>query len=425
MDSLLQHFTNQPALAFIALASLLIAVSSIPYFMAQHKRYGSATAYASKNRKRITGLSALIFVGLFIYGLTPYVEPPTGQIAVVLGNTQNTPRPVLAQDIAEAIEGTMLVHKGEDVFELVDSIKIISATGKPKVVDLDVTQLKLREIGNNNSNAKRAANINVKAIQDYVNTLDPTDNGSNYLEAIKLAKDNLDEGSKIIVIGSGLSDSGDLNFSKTRILTNEEQRNEVIQKIREKNGSDYLKGYSIMFYGLGDTTAPQEALPTAQKNVVRTIYKTVVRSMGGDVEMSTKTQPGEPIETKYIVGTTDTGCGDIGLIFDDTSLKFIANQATFIDASVAKNTLMTVKERWDNYSDTIETIQVDGYIAHYGGNDTLSQPRADQVKKTLVELGIPADKISATGRGFGPFEQDAQNRMVKVTISRDSALCGE
>lgn len=424
MDNLTQHLAHQPTLAFIALACLVLAISSIPYFIAQHKRYGSATAYASKNRKRITGLSALIFIGIFMYGLTPYAEPPTGQIAIVLGNTQNTPRPVLARDIADAIEGTMLLHKGVDAFELVDSIKIISATGKPKVINLDVTQLKLREIGNNNSNAKRAASINVKVIQDYVNTLGPTDNGSNYLEAIKLAKDNLDEGSKIIVIGSGLSDSGDLNFSKTRILINEEQRNEVIQKIREKNGSDYLKGYSVMFYGLGDTTAPQEVLPTAQKNIVRTTYKTVVRSLGGDVEVSTKTQPGEPIETKYIVGTTDTGCGDIRLIFDDASLKFIASQPTFIDESVARNTLMTVKDRWDNYKDTIETIQVDGYIAHYAGNDTLSQPRADQVKKMLVELGIPSDKITATGRGFGPFEQDAQNRMVKVTISRDSALCG-
>lgn len=424
MENLTQHFTNQPVLFLVALASLLLAISSVPYFIAQHKRYGSATAYASKNRKRVTAASALIFIGLLMYGLTPYVEPPTGQIAVVLGNTQNTPRPVLAQEIADAIEGTMLVHKGADAYELVDSIKIVSATAKPKVVELDVTELKLREIGNNNSNAKRAAHINVKAIQDYVNTLAPTDNGSNYLEAIKLAKDNLDEGSKIVVIGSGLSDNGDLNFSKTGILTNEEQRDEVIQKIREKNGSDYLRGYSVMFYGLGDTTPPQEALPIAQKNVVRTIYKTVVRSLGGDVDVSTKTLTGEPIATKYIVGTTDTGCGDIGLIFDDTSLKFIANQPTFIDGSVAKNTLMTVKERWDKYKDTIETIQVDGYIAHYAGTDTLSQPRADQVKKTLVELGIPADKITATGRGFGPFEQDAQNRMVKVTISRDSELCG-
>lgn len=424
MENFTQHFMNQPVLFFLALASLLLALASIPYFMAQHKRYGSATAYASKNRKRVTAISSLLFIGILAYGFTPYVEPPTGQIAIVLGNTQNTPRPVLAQDIADAVEGTMLVHKGEDAYALVDSIKIISATGKPKVVDLDVSQLKLREIGSNNSNAKRSANINVKAIQDYVNALGPTDNGSNYLEAIKLAKDNLDEGSKIVVIGSGLSDNGDLNFSKTGILTNEEQRNEIIQKIREKNGSDYLKGYSVMFYGLGDTTAPQEALPTAQKNVVRTIYRNVVRSLGGEVEVSTKTLIGEPIETKYIVGTTDTGCGDIGLIFDDTSLKFVANQPTFIDSSVAKNTLLTVKERWDKYKDTIETIQVDGYIAHYGGTDTLSQPRADQVKKTLIELGIPADKINATGRGFGPFEQDAQNRMVKVTISRDSALCG-
>ena len=68
-------------------------------------------------------------------------------------------------------------------------------------------------------------------------------------------------------------------------------------------------------------------------------------------------------------------------------------------------------------------IQIDGYIAHYQVFDNLTQQRADAVKKVLMGLGIPADKINATGKGFGPYQLDTQNRMVKVTISRSSDIC--
>ena len=84
---------------------------------------------------------------------------------------------------------------------------------------------------------------------------------------------------------------------------------------------------------------------------------------------------------------------------------------------------MSIKTLWDNYSGTIKSIQIDGYIAHHPVLDNLSQLRADQAKKALVELGVPSDKINATGLGFGPYQLDAQNRMVKVTISRDSDQC--
>jgi len=423
MDNLIQHAFNEPMLLAVFIVSVILALVSVPYFMGQRKRYGSFFTFASKPRKVIAVLASLVAIGGLIYGFTPYVAPPTDEIAIVIGNTKNSPQPSISEDISEVIEATMMLHKGDDAYEIIDSIKLISAINVPEVISLDVSDLSLKEIGNNNSNAKRSANLNTKALEEKVKQLTPTGNGANYLEAVLKAKDNVENGSKIIVIGSGLSDAGDLNFSRDSLLTNEDVRKDSVEKIRDKYGHDYLEGYTVEFYGLGDTSLPQEALSTVQKEIVRSVYKNVIRALGGSVIVSTKTLTGEPVSTEYVVGTTDTGCGDIGLVFDDTSLSFVPNQAVFTDNNEAKNSLRTISSLWDKYKDTIQSIQVDGYIAPYAGVDSLSQPRAELVKSVLVEAGVPSDRITAMGRGVGPYPEPSQNRIVKVTISRDSDQC--
>lgn len=423
MNNLSQHLSHQSSLFIIGIISLVLILISIPYFLQQEKIYGSMFEFASTTRKFVLGLSCFTLTTILIYGFQPYSTPPTDQLAFVIGNTQNTPAPKISNDISDSLIKTLLLHKGDNADEIAGSIKIVSAVKHPVVVDLDASSLSLRKIGNNSSNAKRSAEIDANAIQDKINKLIPTDNGSNYLEAILEARDNVKEGSKIIVIGSGLSDSGDLNFSKSNILTSEQQRNDVIRSIKSKYGFDYLDNYDVEFYGLGDTTKPQQPLSNKQKEVVRTIYQDVIRGLGGDASVVTSTLVGSAVKTNYVVGTTDTGCGDIGLVFDDENLNFVTNQATLTDPTSAKASLATIKTLWDKYSSTIGKIQIDGYIAHYPGPGNLSQQRADLVKNVLVNLGVPGDKVGATGRGYGPYPQDAQNRMVKVTISRSSDQC--
>ncbi len=379
--------------------------------------------FASKPKKVSAGIASVIALGIIVFFLTPYKAPPTGEIAVVIGNTQNTPAPSISGNISEAIADAMLFHKGEDADTLMESIKFISAVKQPDVIKMRSSDVKIRKISNNNSNAKRDIRLNLEALEEKINGIKPADNGANYLEAIIEASENIKKGSTIIVIGSGLSDSGDLNFSKTNILTNEEARDTQIEEIQEKYGHDRLEGYTIEFFGLGDTAAPQEELSSIQKGIVRDIYKDTVRKLGGESVITTRTQTGNPIETIYVVGTTDTGCGDINLIFDDEDLKFVGDMAIFIDSASASKSLSTISDIWSKQKDTIELIQVDGYTAHYPGAGQLSQDRADTVKKTLVGLGVDANKITATGKGYGPYETDAQNRTVKVNISRDNKQC--
>lgn len=423
MNNLTQHFSHQPVLVVSFGIALIALAMSVPYFLKQNRLYGSYFDFASKNRKIIAVFSVLMILVIMIFSFTPYVEPATGELAIVLGNTQNTPRPQVSQYISGVIEGTLLQHKGAEADELVDSIKIISAVKHPEVIDLDASELKLRKIGNNGSNAKRAAKIDAQAIVGKINNLAPTENGANYLESILEAKNNVAEGSKIIVIGSGLSDDGILNFSRKNILTNDESRKNAIREVKKEYGHDYLDSYSIAFFGLGDTSIPQEPLSNKQKQIVRDIYRNSVGGIGGDVDINTKTLVGKAVQTDHVVGTTDTGCGDIDLVFDDDNLKFVSDQAMFKNPSAAKESLGSIKKLWDSYSEVIQSIQVDGYIAHYAGPDNLSQQRADLVRDSLVEQGVPASKVGSTGRGFGPYQQDVQNRIVKVTISRNSDQC--
>lgn len=422
IDNTIQHLTSKPLLGVLFIVALIVVAFSVPYFLKQKKLYGSPFDFAPQSRKVWAGIASVFVVGIGIYLMTPYVEPPSDEIAIVLGNTQNTPAPSLSGDVSEVIISTMLAHKGEDADILIDSIKFISAIKQPDVIDLD-GDVKLSGISHNNSNAKRDAKRNITAIEKKLNDLPPRDNGANYLEAIMEARNNVKSGSRIIVIGSGLSDSGDLNFSKTNLLTSEETRKRTIQEVSEKYGSDYLEDYSVEFYGLGDTTMPQEALSNIQKDIVRDLYKDIIRKLGGKVTINTRTQTGDAIATKYVVGTTDTGCGDIKLIFDDEDLKFVGDKAIFIDEASALKALSAIHNIWDKQHDTIERIQIDGYTAHYPGADTLSQERADSVKDALVRLGISSDKLTATGKGYGPYGTDAQNRTVKVNISRDNKQC--
>lgn len=419
----MQHVNGAPFLAGMFVAALVVLCVATPYFLKQHKIYGSMFEFASTVSKVFTGIAVALVVGIGIFFSTPYSPPSSKEIAIVLGNTQNTPAPSIAGDIADLVSETMLQHKGSDTDDIADSIKFISAVKNPTVVNFRSLDIKIHDISTNSSNAKRDAKRNVEAISEKINQLTPTDNGANYVEAIVKARDNVEPGSRIIVIGSGLSDTGDLDFSKTSLLTNEDSRTTALDAIQEKYGANYLEGYTVEFYGLGDTNTPQEALSSIQKGVVRDIYKDAIRQIGGKVTMHTQTKTGPSVETAFVVGTTDTGCGDIKLIFDDEDLKFVGDRAIFIDEALATKTLSTVQDIWNQQKDTIEAIQVDGYTAHYPGADSLSQDRADTVKNALVRLGVSSDRITATGKGYGPYETDAQNRTVKVNISRNNKQC--
>lgn len=405
------------------LLSIAVIVSLVPYFRKQHTTYGSLFEFAEKSKKAILLSASVVFVGLFSYLLTPYTPPASDELAIIVGNTKNSPRPAITSDISDSIRSTMLRYAGEDISYFNDAFVVISAVKNPDVIRVS-TQLK--SISNNSAVANRNANFNIDLIEEELNSLLPNESGANYLESIFKARDNLDTDSRIVVIGSGLSDNGELNFSKSNILIDKDVRKESIDKIIEKYGPRYLENYTVEFYGLGDTVDPQEDLSSIQKGVLRDIYKEVVRGLGGKAVINTKTISGQSVETKYNVGTTNTGCGDIKLIFDSDDLNFNPDKSSFVDKNAALSSLRSITKVWDENSVIVEKIEIDGYIAFPmapGSKNDLSKERATSVKNALVELGIPSDVITSKGKGVGPFKTPEENRIVIINIIRDDSQC--
>ncbi len=405
----------------VTLGALLVA----SIMLVQSRRDYGTIRYASPAVKWGAGMASALLVAQAAWLAQPYETPPAGEIAVVLGNTQNTPNPQLRSDVSLLIEKTMLLHKGEKVDEFLDSISLVSAAGSPTVVPLDAEELGLVDMSVNDTRAKRDARNNVQAIERHVRGLTPTENGVDYLEAIFLAKQNAGPGTNIVVVGSGLSDSGELDFAHTQLLHDENTQAETVDRIAEEYGRTYLASQSLTFTGLGDTVPPQEPLAARQKDVVRELYEEAVTGLGGKVSVDTKSLTGDSVRTDFTVSTTDTGCGDVNLRFGEESVKFVSNEATFIEPKKARKALQRVADIFDKNPSAVKLIRVVGYIAHVQANDptVLSGARARTVRDELQSLGIPARKLRARGKGYGPYKIPTEDRMVRISISRDTPNC--
>lgn len=433
-------------------------VTLVVFLVVLRKAYSEWKTYLSLEfmgwPSRIFGIgaAALLIIQLAVYS-QPYQPDPSDQIAIVVGNTQNSPDPakvVSSESVKEQIESTLLLHKGESVDEWLSAITIVSAIGEPNLIELSAFADYFKKIRTNRSNAKDDVDANLKTITNALNCLSgsggtsgidcpadiepsPSGNGANYLEAILIAKQNVNPGSNIIVIGSGLSDSGDLNFSKSKLIRNvdEEIRAETIDSVVKKFGRTYLNGYNVTFIGLGYVVPPQETLDSKQRENVRNVYKEVINALGGNTQIITRTTSGQSVMTKFTVNTTDTGCGLWVGQFDESSegsnesIRFVGGSSSFTKSGEdeALAALQQVIEIYETDREAVTSIKVDGYIANYPGWEKLAGERAAKVKALLVSKGVPSELISAEGKGFGPYDSDERNRMVRITVSRDNEGC--
>lgn len=445
------NLTALPGWTFLGVAGLVLVVILILKII-NEVRWMGGVEFMSKGfwALGVLGAVALGAAGFFL--CQPYEEPvpPASAMAIVVGNTQNTPKAELPSSVEAQLTKMMLSHPNASTDELADLISFVEADGEPYTVELDAS--KLKKISNNATQAKTDAARNIAAINKQLANIQPKTSGANYLEAILLAQDEVSDSESeedevestetsgkptIVVIGSGLSDTGSLNFVGTNLLTDPKVAEPMITKIAEEQ-EKYLRGSRAMFYGLGYTRKPQEALKSNQRIAVRNIYKDLVKKLGGGMAKIDTESPSEsiqPVDTNYTVNPVDTGCGNIELTFDDSKLKFNGDETSFVSQGDAEATMNQIVEIYNQNKGNIKSIIIDGYIAHYQSKHAnLAGDRANVVRNYLVGHGVPADKISANGKGYGPFgyndqeshdATDSRNRMIKVTFERDKQECRE
>ncbi|MDE6282910.1 MAG: OmpA family protein [Muribaculaceae bacterium] len=126
-----------------------------------------------------------------------------------------------------------------------------------------------------------------------------------------------------------------------------------------------------------------------------------------DLEAQLEACKNRPAEIKEVIKSLD----NIRYVF------FNLSSAT-IQANQMPEIAMTANQVKANNG---ATVLVEGYASKDGSaefNKKLSERRADAVKKALIEQGVPASSITATGLGeVEEFDTLSWNRMAKMTVN--------
>ena len=225
--------------------------------------------------------------GTFSFGGTPPCKAKPdkkySQISIVVGNTANMPIPKLSNELKEYIAGSIVSRSEKDVAD----IQILSVTPEKSVIAYD------GYVPKEYKNVKDFNREITDAIEDIESSLrySPRANGADFIGSMERAAEEMskcssDEKCLIIVIGSGLSDSGKLNFPEMGILngdknTTEEDIDVVLDALNEAGKLDKIfQNIDIVWQDLGTTVAPQPYLDQSNKNKVQKIYEKILNREG-------------------------------------------------------------------------------------------------------------------------------------------------
>ena len=266
-----------------------------------------------------------------------------------------------------------------------------------------------------------------------------TTDGADYLEAIRnaalYAKDK--ENTLIYVVGSGLSDTGLLNFADGDLLfghSTKEISGAVSNTIEDKKA---LSGLTIFWEGLGDAVAPQEQLNVDLKNKEKSIYSAVLTELGlnhGDfIEMKTTQENNENQDVKATVKTTSVK--NETLVFDysneSSELAFNPGAATFKDKKAAESEVQKLVKKYSNSIYTIKAFQSRG-MCDLGKDSDLLNARSEATKQLFENVGVSIEDIRIEdgeigdanecpkGEGHYPVDEAVapKNRKVRISVMR-------
>ena len=243
----------------------------------------------------------------------------------------------------------------------------------------------------------------------------------DYLASLNLAVRSLlslegYDSKTIVVIGTGLSTSGVLDFQNNLISADP---NTIVELLKEKDEIPDFSGMTVYWQQMGDVAAPQQALTSAQRNTLQQIYGGIVEAGGGTfvynniianpVNESASYPAVTPVEfpadtpISFEPDILDTNEDDHvftdPVVLTEEQVTFIGDKSEYLYPEEAESVLKPIA---DYLACNQVTILLCGTTAGDTNSDfamKLSQERADTVKQTLVKLGVDPDRIIAIGLG--------------------------
>lgn len=270
---------------------------------------------------------------------------------------------------------------------------------------------------------------------------------SNLFSALCVANNRLAEGSPdipnlLIVIDSGISTTGPIDFTEKATCEALLEPEALITALRENGDLAKFENIDeVVWFGLGETSgaqsdsevAPNEGTKAALKILYRTLFEAAGVELGDNGEVFRAGSGAVPAEGLPGVTVVDmpripldengnpVRLGD-NVEFDELksngAIAFAHDSDVLTDEAAAREILK------DHINQLIDfpslTVAINGYTDTVGDesyNLDLSQRRANTVKALMVEAGVPESQITAVGMGEdSTYETDEQNRRVEIVL---------
>jgi OOP family OmpA-OmpF porin len=257
--------------------------------------------------------------------------------------------------------------------------------------------------------------------------------GAAPLEALDVAARHIHSASDvgtIVLVDSGLQTQGILDYTQEGMLRAEPT--DLVDGVQQSGQLPELSGVRVFVIGLGDTAAPQESLDTASRGVLVEQWSALL-SAAGAACVGVDPQPLTGASPAVAPAVPTVSVPDIAPLVPATkvvltadSVAFVSDSAQLRDPELAKNTLGSIAEALVASGQSVMltgTTATDGTEA---GRLELSRLRAETVKTTLVDLGVPAARITTRGVGTNHPEHvddiDADGRLIPAKAARNRTV---
>lgn len=355
---------------------------------------------------------AALFVFIAMISTIPLLMTACGQassastqtpvaVAVVLGNRQNTKKPnlngsALNSLVQQAIKSACFIS-----WTVVDGqpqCKNEYKISAPSTAGLSETQINRIYTQETSSTLSNMAATKAETPE------------ADVLQAIDIASRSLSDApqgasKQLIVLDSGLSTAGALNFTTSDFL--DADSNVAINHLATNKDIPDLSGITVTFVGLGDVSLPQQQLTGPEADNLKSIWTGIVKKGGGKVNiLNSLSGEAGPI-TGYPVVTPVSGLTVATTSFDNSSavvfrnILFTGDSAKYVDIQAATSALQPAASYMKAHPDY--SILLIGTTAGDGDKDyclNLSKARAEAVRATLISMGISGDRITTVGQGY-------------------------
>lgn len=370
-------------------------------------------------RKIITMLIVCALALTMVTGLTgctsgnDATEAEKAAVCYVLANTANSQGLNLNSPMVQ-----------DTVYETIRNygyISVVNADGIPDVVfassfDIDDKYKSASQERLDMDARSKTTNL-ITGMQSVI----ATDPEVDYLAALNLAVRSLSslegyDSKTIVVIGTGLSTSGVLDFQNNLISADPST---IVDLLKERGEIPNFSGMTVYWQQMGDVAAPQQALTSAQRNTLQQIYGGIVEAGGGTFVYNdiianpvnegnsypavtpVELPEGTPIsfEPEILDVEDNEDVFTEPVVLTEEQVTFIGDKAEYLHPEEAESVLKPIAEYLINNDVTILLCGTTAGDSNSAYTMELSQARAETVKQTLIDLGVDPDRIIAVGLG--------------------------